>query len=86
MPVVVPAATISTSWKRAARAAVAIWVLSPISTRKKVTAVVRNTPSCSLLGFSSSSALSGTSAQSAMAMNEAAMTYLNQVACKRLDR
>jgi hypothetical protein len=44
MPRVVPAATHSTSWKRAPRATVAIWVLSPISTRKKAMVVVRKTP------------------------------------------
>ena len=44
MPVVVPAATTSTSWYFAASAAVATWVLSPISTRKNDTTVVRKTP------------------------------------------
>jgi len=40
MPSVVPAATVATFWNCAASAMVAIWVLSPISTRKNATVVV----------------------------------------------
>src|SRR6185437_5456326 len=86
MPVVVQAATASTSWYLAASAAVAIWVLSPISTRKNDTTVVRKTPMRQRRGLSSSSSLSGISAHAAMAMNEAETAYLNQTAFSRLER
>ena len=58
MPNVVPAVTASRSLKRAESATVAIWVLSPISTRKKAIAVATNAPAApATLG--PSSALSG---------------------------
>src|SRR5216684_6420756 len=44
MPTVVPAVTRTSELKRAARATVAICVLSPISTMKKATRVARNAP------------------------------------------
>ena len=48
MPSVVPAATAKTWWKRAARATVATWVLSPISTKKNETSVVGATATLEL--------------------------------------
>ena len=44
MPNVVPAVTANRSLKRADSATVAIWVLSPISSRKNAITVVPNTP------------------------------------------
>ena len=55
-------------WKRAASATVAIWVLSPISTRKKATVVARKAPAW-LAALGPSSALSGIRHQPAMARN-----------------
>ena len=71
MPSVVPATTATSELYFAASATVAICVLSPISSRKNAISVVPNTPkrgaaSC----FSSSSYLSGTSVQAAIAMND----------------
>ena len=56
----------------AASATVASWVLSPISARKKSTTVVPKTPKRFMRpsSVSSSSSLSGTSIQAAMAANE----------------
>ena len=56
-------------WKRAASATVAIWVLSPISTRKKAITVVEERAAARRGLRRLSSALSGISAQPAMAMN-----------------
>ena len=68
MPKVVPAVTATRSLKRAESATVAIWVLSPISTRKKATAVAMNAPAAPAT-FGPSSALSGIRHQTAMARN-----------------
>ncbi len=56
--------------KRAARATVAIWVLSPISAKKNTTTVAHSTPNAPLtaLGFSVSSSLSGISIHAPIAM------------------
>ena len=72
MPTVVPVITGSTLWKRAPRAIVASWVLSPISTRKKAMVVARNGPNRLGLASSSSSKLSGISVQPAITMKLAA--------------
>src|SRR5690606_40359908 len=67
---VVPSITQNTLSKRAAKATVATWVLSPISARKNSTKVAPNTPYfCHLLILSvSSSSSSGTSIHRAIAI------------------
>jgi RNA chaperone Hfq len=71
MPSVVPSTTGTKAWYCAASATVAIWVLSPISARKKATSVVPKTPMRANLA-SLSSNLSGISVQIAMAMKDSA--------------
>jgi len=58
---------------------VAIWVLSPISAKKKATTVVPNTPYFGASCASPSSSLSGTSIHAAMAKNDTPSTQRNTV-------
>ena len=69
-------------WKRAASATVAIWVLSPISTKKKAISVVRKALARELF-TTAWSALSGMSVHAAIAMNDNATAMRTPLPCSR---
>src|SRR5690606_4084308 len=86
MPSVEPASNGRTMEKRAARAAVATWVLSPISMTKKAAAVVQNTPAKVFSVVSGrSSNRSGIRAQTAKARKARPTTQRTHSPCIQCD-